>query len=123
MFSLARLTLIACLFLMCATAVCAQGDMYRPPNKKAGSQRRPPAAVATALTNDSILSLVRGELSDEVIIRKMRATQCRFDVSPEAIADLKQQGVSKLVLEEMINLSTPPPAIPAAPTGLVADRS
>ena len=60
MFSLARLTLIACLFLMCATAVCAQGDMYRPPNKKAGSERRPPAAVATALTNDSILSLVRG---------------------------------------------------------------
>jgi hypothetical protein len=114
MSSLTRLTLIACLLLMCAVGVSAQGDMYRLPNKKAGSQRQPPAAVATALTNESVLSLVEAELADEVIIRKMRASQCRFDVSPDAIADLKAQGVSKLVLEEMINLSTPPPAIPAA---------
>lgn len=52
-------------------------------------------------------------MSDEVIIRKIRASDCQFDVSPEAIAYLKKQGVSKSVLEEMINMSTPPPAPPA----------
>ena len=112
---LSRLTFVTILFLFGATAMPAQSDMYRLPNKKVSSSRAP--SIPSALTNESILSFVEAELSDEVIIRKMRASECEFDISPEAIADLKKQGVSKFVLEEMINLSTPappPPAIPAS---------
>lgn len=108
----ARSLYVATLILIGAAAVSAQGDIYRLPNKKANSSRAP--SIPAALTNESILSFVEAELSDEVIIRKIRTSECRFDVSPEAIAELKEQGVSKLVLEEMLNLSTPPPSIPAS---------
>lgn len=112
---LARFTLVTSLFLFGAMTVYAQNDIYRLPNKKAASSRAP--AAPRALTNQSILTFLEAELSDEVIIRKIQASECQFDVSPEAIADLKKQGVSKSVLEEMINVSTPapkPPAIPAS---------
>lgn len=108
---LARLTLIVSLFLIGATSGSAQGDSYKLPNKRAGSDRRAPV-IPAALTNESILSFVEAELSDEAIIRKIKGSQCSFDVSPAAIVDLKAQGVSKLVLEEMINRSTPLPATP-----------
>jgi hypothetical protein len=113
MFLLARLMFTASVILIGSVAVSAQGDLYKLPNKPAGSERRTPSGRAF-LTNESILSLVEAELSEEVIIRKIKASECRFDVSPDAIAELKHQGVTKLVLEEMINVSTPAPSIPAS---------
>ena len=110
---IARVTFIASLFLISGTVASAQGDLYKLPNKPADSLRRG-SAVPAALTNQSIISFVEAELSEEVIVRKIRASECRFDVSPDAIVDLKQQGVTRLVLEEMINVSTPPPVIAAS---------
>ncbi len=72
------------------------------------------SSAAKALTNESILGFVEAELSDELIIRKIKGSECRFDISAEAIAELKSEGVSKPVLEEMINVSTPLLAIPAS---------
>ena len=109
----ARSTLIASLFLITATAAFAQSDLYKLPNKSANSARRG-SSTPKYLTNESILSFVEAELSDDVIIRRIKSSECRFNVSPEAIAELKQQGVSKLVLEEMVNVSTPPSVIPAS---------
>lgn len=110
---LLRSACIANLFLIGVVTVPAQGDMYKLPNKRAGSHSRV-SPSPPVLTNESILSFVEAELSDAVIIRKLKTTECRFDVSPEAIAELKEKGVSKLVLEEMINVSTPAPSIPDA---------
>lgn len=109
-----RFILVTGLFLFIATPAPAQNDWYKMPGTQpAGSKRRTPEAPR-ALTNESILSLIKAELSDEVIIRKIRASNCQFDISPEAITDLKDQGVSKTVLEEMINVSTPAPTTPAS---------
>lgn len=112
MSSLARFTLFG-LILLFANSVVAQ-ELYRMPGTQPANPKRRVLNRPTALTNESILSLVEAELSDEVIIRKIRTSECRFDISPEAISDLKASGVSKVVLEEMLNVSTPPPSIPTA---------
>jgi len=110
---LARLFLVLpVLFYLTATA-SAQGDIYKMPGTQPAGTRRAVREL-TALTNDSILSLVEAELSDQAILRKIRSSSCNFDISAEALAELKSQGVSTTVLEEMINISTPPPAIPAS---------
>src|SRR5688572_30606148 len=71
-----RLALIVGLFLFAATSVPAQNDWYKMPGTQpAGSKRRAPEAPR-ALTNESILSLIKAELSDEVIIRKIIASNC-----------------------------------------------
>lgn len=103
----ARFTLASGLLLLStALPVHAQDDWYRLPNKTLRSESKKPSKP-TALTNQSIMTFVEAELSDELIIRKIRGSECRFDVSPDAIAELKSHGVSKPVLEEMINVSTP----------------
>jgi hypothetical protein len=108
-----RFSLFSTLLLFSVTTVCAQDDGYRLPNKLARSESRAPSKPV-ALTNQSIVTFVKAELSDELIIRKIKGSECRFDISPEAITELKGQGVSKLVLEEMINVSTPEPETPAS---------
>lgn len=108
---IARATLLTGMLLFACPAVFAQDDGYRLPNNLARSTKKD---STNALTNESILSFVEAEISDDLIIRKIRGSQCRFDISAEAIAELKSQGVSKAVLEEMINVSTPLLAIPAS---------
>ena len=107
----ARATLFTGMLLLASPAVFAQyGGL---PNNLARNAKKA-SSVSKALTNESILGLVEAELSDELIIRKIKGSECRFDISAEAIAELKSQGVSKPVLEEMINVSTPLLAIPAS---------
>ena len=107
-------TLAATLLLFRVVTVSAQGDLYKLPNKRANATRQAASAPA-ALTNESILSFIEAEVSDDLIIRKIKTSECQFDVSPEAIAELKSRGVSKRVIEEIINVSMPPPARAAIP--------
>lgn len=58
-----------------------------------------------ALTNDDILNLVKAKLTSEVIIGKIRASQCAFAVSPEDLEVLRSAGVTQDVLEAMIAAS------------------
>jgi hypothetical protein len=108
----ARFTLFSTLLLLTTMTGFAQ-DAYRLPNKLARSETKAPSKP-TALTNQSIVTFVKAELSDELIIRKIRGSECRFDISAEAIEELKTKGVSKPVLEEMINVSTPELEIPTS---------
>ncbi|MDQ3473800.1 MAG: hypothetical protein M3447_08695 [Acidobacteriota bacterium] len=107
----ARATLFTGMLLFASPAVFAQyGGL---PNNLARSAKKT-SSVAKALTNESILSLLEAEISDDLIIRRIRGSECHFDISASAIAELKSQGVSKPVLEEMINVSTPLLAVPAS---------
>ena len=99
--------------LLCASVSSAQEDSYRLPNKTVRSDSSTASRPKT-LTNQSIVALTKAEVSDDLIIRKIRGSDCRFDTSPDAIEELKANGVSKSVLHEMINVSTPLPAIPAS---------
>jgi hypothetical protein len=88
-------------------------------------------AYAETLTNDTILSLKAADLSDEIIIAKIKGADAKFDTSTEAILFLKNKGVSSPVIAAMLeqaaegrkakqqelSLTSPDPMVPH-PAGL-----
>ncbi len=63
-------------------------------------------AQAESMTNASVLTLVKANLGDEVVIAKIRSGENNFDLSTDQVIALKQQGVSSAVLAAMIVSST-----------------
>ena len=59
-------------------------------------------SAAEILTNESIISMVRAELGEALIISKVRASRNRFDVSVEGIKRLKAEGVGEEIIKVMI---------------------
>jgi hypothetical protein len=71
-----------------------------PPGKDpSGAQLQLPAKL---LTNDGIVSLVRGGLSDAIIVSVIQKSSTQFDLRPEALIKLKEAGISNAVIEAMI---------------------
>ena len=111
----ARFAFLCFTLLFDSVAVPAQDDWWKMPGTQpANTKRALRPGIPVALTNESILSFVEAELSDETIVRRIMNSNCQFDISAPAIAELKARGVSKTVLEAMINASTPPVAIPTS---------
>jgi len=54
------------------------------------------------LRNDDILKLAKVGMDDAAIIAKIESSQCKFDTSPDALIQLKQNGVSAAVLKAMV---------------------
>ncbi len=54
------------------------------------------------MTNDEVIKMAGAGLGDAVILDKIKASQCNFNTSTDAIIKLKQAGVSDTVLEAMI---------------------
>ncbi|MDD1777179.1 MAG: hypothetical protein LUQ65_03350 [Candidatus Helarchaeota archaeon] len=82
------------------------------------AQTQSPVSGKT-LTNDDIISLVKAGLSDEVIISMIQKSQHKFDLSPEALIDLKKSGVSNKIIEVMVGSlpsSVGEPKAPLVPT-------
>lgn len=74
-------------------------------------------AGAETLTNDSIVKMQAGGLSEGVIVAKIKSSQNSFDLSTDKIVALKKAGVSDKVIEAMIQTpsqsqvgNTPPPS-------------
>jgi hypothetical protein len=63
-----------------------------------------------ALTNKDILLMLKAGLTPEVVIAKIKSSDCRFDTSPSALKDLKSADVSDAVILAMVQ------AIPAQPS-------
>lgn len=56
-----------------------------------------------ALTNDDVVALVKLDLGDDLVIAKIQQAPVEaLDVSTEAIVKLRQQGVSKAVIDAML---------------------
>lgn len=73
----------------------------RPP--RAGAGRSSSAAKEPPLTNEAVMVMLEAELGDELVIAKIRqAPNEALDVSPEALVQLRKQGVSRAVLDAMI---------------------
>lgn len=71
-------------------------ERHSPPRSSGGPKEKP-------LTNDAVLTMLRAELGDELVIAKIQqAPSEALDVSPETLVKLKQQGVSSAVLDAMI---------------------
>ena len=56
---------------------------------------------ASALTNESVLQLVRWHFSDDEIISAIKRNQTHFDLSPSAVAELTAKGAPPSVLAAM----------------------
>jgi hypothetical protein len=55
----------------------------------------------TGMTNDDLIRMRRGGLSDDAIISAVRSRGGRFDLSPDALITLKQSDVSDRVIREI----------------------
>jgi hypothetical protein len=58
-----------------------------------------------ALTNDDIIKMVKGGLSDDVILLAIETQPSNFDISVQALIELKQQGASKAVLDKILEVA------------------
>ncbi|MFN5217610.1 MAG: hypothetical protein ACK5CL_02490 [Sphingomonadales bacterium] len=58
------------------------------------------------IDNKTIISLVKRNLDEDIIISKINTTACVFDVSPESLINLKDNGVSENIIKTMIAKST-----------------
>jgi hypothetical protein len=73
----------------------------------------PVIAAQQPLNNDSVMKMVKAQLSDDVIITTINASPGAYDTSPDALIALRQAGVSDKVIAAMVAKS-PAPAVPAS---------
>ena len=59
------------------------------------------AENASLVSNKDVIDMAQAKLSDQVIIRQVRTTKCRFDTSPSALIQMKKAGVSDAVVLAM----------------------
>jgi hypothetical protein len=63
----------------------------------------------STLTNQDIVTMVSGGLSEQVIVTAIQQSTTRdFDLSPNGLLDLKKRGVSDSLISEMQRAATPP---------------
>jgi hypothetical protein len=78
------------------------------------------ALAQETLTNESIVSMVKGGLSEAVVLARIRSGPASFDTSTTSLVALKKAGVSDKIIEAMVSApksgaaaATPAPAAPA----------
>lgn len=85
----------------------------------------PQNAPAKRLTNQDIIEMTNLNLSDEVIIAKIRsatgADASKFDTSVDGLKALKAASVSDAVIKVMINPAPPPPPVVTTATPMTLD--
>jgi hypothetical protein len=62
---------------------------------------------AVRMVNLDVLQLVGAKLSDPLIVAKIKASECKFDTSPDTLVKLKSSGVSDAVVQAMIECPRP----------------
>src|SRR5574341_1702640 len=68
--------------------------------------------AAEVLTNDSILTMVKAGLGEEVIIGKIKLSQGQYNLATNDILRLKSDGVSDKIIQAMMEASAPPAGPP-----------
>jgi hypothetical protein len=81
----------------------------------------PILAAQQTMNNDSIITMVKAGLSDDIILASISSRPCSFDISTSGLVALKAAGVSDKVVAAVITkgataapTSAPAPAAPAA---------
>lgn len=76
--------------------------------------RAVPQPQGAVLTNADVLMMLKMGLSSEVIIAKIKVSNCSFDTSPVALQELKNANASDPLILAMM-APAPAPAVAAAP--------
>jgi tetratricopeptide (TPR) repeat protein len=66
------------------------------------------ALAAEILTNDTIVTMVKAGLGQDLILSRIRTSPGQFDLSTSAILKLKSEGVSEKIIQAMIESSAKP---------------
>lgn len=77
--------------------ISQSGPAFAPPQVEPTSER---------LTNIEIVKLTKAKLMDDVIIAKIKASWCSFDLSTDGLIALKGAGVSDRVIQAMMEASS-----------------
>jgi curli biogenesis system outer membrane secretion channel CsgG len=104
---------IIVLLAMIVSVVLAQAPAPAPAPAAAPKRAAAPKAASPV---DSVIQLVKGGMSDDLIIRSLKKSNKAVDLSPADMVKLKQAGVSDNVIGVMLDpSSTPAPAAAVAP--------
>jgi hypothetical protein len=80
-------------------------------------------AIARAVTEGDIVSMVRNHVGDDIIVNSIRTRGCLWDGTPESVIRLKNAGVSDRVITAMQYSGVHGPAtagtVPPPPSGVV----
>ncbi|MFT3750785.1 MAG: hypothetical protein QM768_20905 [Agriterribacter sp.] len=90
----------AVLFTLLSTSIQSQTKTTTKPAAKPSA-----TAKSDVLTNKSIIDLQKAGLGDEIILTKIVQSKCSFDLSTDALIDLKSKGISSDVIKAMMNKS------------------
>jgi outer membrane lipoprotein SlyB len=84
----------------------------------------PLLALAAPMTNDDVIKLVKGGLSDATVLQAIEGAEPGFDTSPDGLVKLKQGGVSDAVIQRILGKKGAAPAAvsAAAPAAAPACR-
>jgi hypothetical protein len=80
----------------------ASAKMYAAQAQDAAKNVQTSAAAAQVLTDSDVIALVESKLAPEVIVEKLKTSECDFDTSPEALRKLKDAGVPDSLLLVMV---------------------
>src|SRR5580704_2517452 len=87
------------------------------------------AQTRKALTNDDVVSMTKQGFDAPLIVKAIQTEDSNFDISAQALVDLKNAGVSQDVMEAMLSARGSEPSAStaavhgtaASPTGAVGD--
>jgi hypothetical protein len=82
-------------FLLLGTPIVSLGQSTAAPSDQSQSQ-------GTKLTNRDVLDLVNSGLTTEIVVAKIKSTECAFDTSPSALKELKALGIPDSVILAMV---------------------
>ena len=71
-------------------------------------------ALAAPMSNDDVIKLVKGGLSDATVIQTIDGAEPGFDTSPDGLVRLKQGGVSEAVIQRILARKGTAPAASSA---------
>ena len=72
-------------------------------------------AFAAPMTNDDVIKMVKGGLSDATVAQAVDSAEPGFDTSPDGLVKLKQGGVSDAVIQRIMARKPGAPAAATAP--------
>jgi hypothetical protein len=81
------------------------------------------AQTAKTLTNADILTMTKEGLDSNLIVKEIQVSASEFDVSPQALIDLKNAGVTQSVMEAMLTAQSIRPAVVAATQAVATETS
>jgi len=77
------------------------------------SQNQPTSSAGNTLTNARIIEMSKLGLDDDILIAKIKNSNCQFQLGDKDLVDLKKAGVSSKVIAAMLDAGATPAKVPS----------